>query len=525
MIVRQFLHWIRNAPASTRAEATSALTRAYLFSDLSADDLAAAEGAMLMLLDDPSPLVRLALAEGLADSPHAPPAVVHALANDQPEIAAIILEHSVLFIDADLVEIVATGDASAQAAIARRVHLPRAIAAAIAEVGSAEACLILIENPEADVAQFSIDRIAERFGTLAAIRESLLGRADLPASTRQALVSKLSEARALIRHLCATGQLTVGLVLRALLSGNSVMFEEALAELSDLPLSRIHGIVHDRSTSSFRALYDKAGLPASTYPAFREAIAALREANYAGELGGSSRLKRRMIERVLNGCERAEIGEIEPLLMLLRRFATEAAREEARLFCDDLIAQDEAENFALAQEQAEQQAAAIDALPDAVAQMLALEDISAYGDSVPLQPDIGQDNGAYHDDNNAYAAEDAQPEPGPTDAWPQVHFAPHERPRFDATDRAYSAAYGQLDDGYAYAEPAPERLDPLIEFYYQHLGPEAEPAFDHGHDPLLDYRPAQERGPSAYARSGHAPLDQFPRYVPGMVRRHDRAAA
>ena len=63
MIVRQFLHWVRQAPAGERAEATSALARAYLYSDLSSDDRAAAEGAMIMLLDDPSSLVRAALAE------------------------------------------------------------------------------------------------------------------------------------------------------------------------------------------------------------------------------------------------------------------------------------------------------------------------------------------------------------------------------------------------------------------------------------------------------------------------------
>ena len=48
--------------------------------------------------------------------------------------------------------------------------------------------------------------------------------------------------------------------------------------------------------------------------------------------------KRRMIERVLTSCEDHPSAEIEPLLMLLRRFATEAAREEARLFCDELAA-------------------------------------------------------------------------------------------------------------------------------------------------------------------------------------------
>jgi len=30
----------------------------------------------------------------------------------------------------------------------------------------------------------------------------------------------------------------------------------------------------------------------------------------------------------------------EPLLILLRRFATESAREEARMFCDELVAEE-----------------------------------------------------------------------------------------------------------------------------------------------------------------------------------------
>ena len=50
-----------------------------------------------------------------------------------------------------------------------------------------------------------------------------------------------------------------------------------------------------------------------------------------------ARLRRRMIERVLTRCETMEQGDIEPLLMLLRRFATEAAREEARMFCEELV--------------------------------------------------------------------------------------------------------------------------------------------------------------------------------------------
>src|SRR4051794_2086430 len=146
MIVRHFLQWLRTAPAAERADATNALARAYLYSDLTIDDRAAAEGALLMLLDDPSPLVRGALAKALAASDKAPPTVILGLAADQPEIAAFVLQRSPLLIDADLVDAVATGQPEAQIAIARRAPLPPAVAAAIAEVGSAEACLVLVEN-------------------------------------------------------------------------------------------------------------------------------------------------------------------------------------------------------------------------------------------------------------------------------------------------------------------------------------------------------------------------------------------
>jgi hypothetical protein len=47
-----------------------------------------------------------------------------------------------------------------------------------------------------------------------------------------------------------------------------------------------------------------------------------------------------MVERVLTHCE-TDRGATEPLLILLRRFATESAREEARLFCDGLVAEED----------------------------------------------------------------------------------------------------------------------------------------------------------------------------------------
>jgi uncharacterized protein (DUF2336 family) len=330
-----------------------------------------------MLLDDPSPLVREAMANVFAHTTDAPPAIVRALAADQASVALPILEHSPLLIDADLVDIVATGSSQVQCAVARRVALPTPVCAAIAEVGSAEACLVLLDNPDARLAQISLDRIVERFGHIAAIREQLLESHELPAATRLALVAKLSgtlmnfvtarnwlsaeraeiaasdacarstvniaatapghDLRALVCHLRETGQLTAGLILRALLSGNTDMFEFALAELAGMSEARVGAILRERGGSGVTALLMRAGFPESTFAAFRAALSATEEIGFIGTVDGAARLRRRMVERVLTSCAQ-DATTTEALLTLLRRFEMESAREEARVFCDELVA-------------------------------------------------------------------------------------------------------------------------------------------------------------------------------------------
>lgn len=381
MIVRHFLRWIQTAPAGDRADATSALTRAYLHSDLAAEDRAAAEAAMITLLDDPSPLVRRALADALARSEEAPHTVLAGLLQDQAEIAAVVARHSPLLLDAELVDLVGGGEPLVQYAVATRAHVPAPVAAAIAEVGCLEACLALVALGTADIPSFSIDRVIERFGEDADIRETLLAREDLSAGARQALVVKLSQALSafvsgrswlpedraariareasdkatvaiaaaceteglspLVRHLRQSGQLTAGLVLRALLSGNVALFEASLAELAGLPLRQASGLVHDRRGAGFRALFDRARLPAATYPAFRAALAAWHEDWGGGRRKGDVQLRRRMVERVLTAYAPLADGDLDQLLAQLRRFAAEAARDEARAFTRDLIAGNE----------------------------------------------------------------------------------------------------------------------------------------------------------------------------------------
>jgi uncharacterized protein (DUF2336 family) len=376
MIVRQFLHWIQTAAPGERADATSALARAYLYSDMTQEDRLAAEAAMTVLLDDPSPLVRRSLAEALASSEAAPHNVVLSLAHDQPDIAETVAARSPLLVEAELVDLVASGAERVQCAVASRAPLSSAVSAAITEVGCASACLTLIENRRAyfDAAQAA--RVAERHGHLAAVREALLAYDDLPIETRQALVAKLSDtlarfvahkawlpeeraqnvtreacdratialasetrdASALVQHLVDSQQLTGGLVLRALVGGNLAFFIEALAQLSGSNARRVEAIVSDRSAHGFAALYKQAGLPPAAFGAFRAALEVIYEAEFTEEMLGHAVLRRRMVERVLTRYEEAGEGELDHLLALLRKFAGEAARDEARLYTADLLA-------------------------------------------------------------------------------------------------------------------------------------------------------------------------------------------
>ena len=207
MIVRQFLQWVRNAPPGERAEATSALARAYLHSDLSADDLAAAEGAMIMLLDDPSPLVRRALADVFASAQKAPPrrraCARHRPAGDR---------------DADPARFAAAagsrsgrpgGDRRSRrrrppspAAPCCRARWPRRSPKSAPRRPASRSWKI----PTPTSRRSRIDRIVERFGHLAAIRETSAGArrsadGDAAGAARQAV----ADARRLRRRAAMAG--------------------------------------------------------------------------------------------------------------------------------------------------------------------------------------------------------------------------------------------------------------------------------------------------------------------------------
>ncbi|KAA2237997.1 DUF2336 domain-containing protein [Salinarimonas soli] len=370
MIVRRFLSWVQSATPGERAEGVSSLARTLLYADLSPEDRREAETALTAMLDDPSPLVRRAMAEAFANAAEAPAHLVLALANDQSDVAALVLARSPLLDDHDLVDCAALGDEVIQAAVASRPRVSAAVAAALAEIAGPRALAVLVENHDAAVMPASLARIVERHGDDGALREALLARPDLPLEVRQAVSVALAQslgafvvgcgwlsperceravrearektavalatwadpgdAQRLVAHLRRSGQLTPALILRAILSRGLAFAEAAFAELTGLPPARVAGLIHDRRSGGLRPLYKRAGLPEALRPAFEAALAALRETGHVDGAKAGAQLSRRMVERVLTACAHLPPADAGKLMALLRRFEVEAAREEAR---------------------------------------------------------------------------------------------------------------------------------------------------------------------------------------------------
>lgn len=380
MLVRRFMLWVGQVSAAERAEGAGALARAYLYAEFTKPEKHDAEVALFSLLDDASPLVRMSIADAFASAVDAPHAIVLALANDQSAIASVVLNRSPILSEAELIDCAAIGDAFAQAAIALRPRLSKSLTAALAEFGSREAAIALAVNPGADVADFSLRRMVERFGADGEVREALLSRPHLPPALRSALVAATAQALAelitsrswlspkraervtreardsanimisaesardfdprgageLVAYLRVSGQLTAGLILRSLLSGHATLLEAALCELSGMPARRVAGLVRGFRGAGFAALYNRAGLPNGLLPAFRAALDATLEFGFAPDGTHNIRLSRTIIERVLTACDGANSGELDSLLAVLRRFEAEALREEARVLALDL---------------------------------------------------------------------------------------------------------------------------------------------------------------------------------------------
>jgi uncharacterized protein (DUF2336 family) len=375
MVVDRFFSWVAEATVEQKFRAVEALATALHDRRVSDAEREAIEAALMLVADDADMAVRRRLAEVLAADDHAPRHLLLTLLDDHPSVARPIAAGSQALIDAELVDLVAHGCDEVRLAVAGRRRVGPSVAAALAEAGDRAACAALLANPGSETPPIALERIVERFGEFAEIRRALLDRPHVPITVRHRVLEKLAEAMenlvvvkswmgreraeattrdskdkatvalaasagtaetvVLVEHLRRTGQLTTRLMLRAACIGNLRFVEEALARLAEVPSTRVAALVADGRESALRALYRRAAMPDRAWPAFHAAVEVHRElisetGGLDGRPGDQARFSRRLVERVLTRFTAFERRDADDLLVLLRRYAADAARDHVR---------------------------------------------------------------------------------------------------------------------------------------------------------------------------------------------------
>lgn len=375
MIVDRFFVWVRKATAEQRLRIVAPMVRAHAEAASSEDERETLDAALTVLAADPEPAVRAALAAELCTSPTPPRHLLLDLVWDMPEIAAVLAARCDDLIEAELIDLAAGAHDTVRRALAGRRRIGPGLSAALAETVDREGAVVLAANPGADLSAATLLRLVDRFGEYADLRDAVASRDRVPITVRHRMLEKLAEAignlvvldrsggigraealtrdardratvqlsatandaelTVLVDHLRRTGQLTTRLVLRAVCVGDLRFVEEAIAVLADVPLRRVAALVADGRESAFRALYRKARMPERAYPAFAAALEIHRElvaetGGLDGRAGDRARFSRRLVERVLSRLAVPGERDADDLMVLLRRFSADAAREQAR---------------------------------------------------------------------------------------------------------------------------------------------------------------------------------------------------
>lgn len=256
------------------------------------------------LARDQAVRVRQVVAEALKDLTDASPEVIGRLARDaELAVAGPILEHSPVLLDADLLDIIASGPIrGALAAIAQRSRLAMEVTdaivgAAVNAPAEAPAIAALLANESAQIREETLDRILERAPAVDSWHAPLVRRPTLPQQALRRLAGFVASSLLVIlqrrpdldpdtarevaveveRRLAEEGDdleraavaedaaaaVPEGeeAIATAIARGDQPGVAQALARDAGLPLAQVERILRAQSAKGVTALAWKAGLP------------------------------------------------------------------------------------------------------------------------------------------------------------------------------------------------------------------------------------------------------------------------
>jgi uncharacterized protein (DUF2336 family) len=346
---------VKGATPDERAIAAHKICRTIDREQLTGEDRAKAEEILRVMASDATELVRRALAVTLKNSLVVPHDVAMKLAQDVESIALPLLSSSPVFTDQDLADIVRLGDPVRQVVIAKRPRVSQTVTSAIAEVGVERAVEAACANDNADFAESALQQVVSRFEQSERVLAAVAFRQVLPLSVTEKLIDLVGDAvrdhlvnhhaispelamqiamgskeratidlvdqagrtpdvRAFVSHLLKNQRLTASLLLRALAHGHMAFFEWGLAELASVPHHRTWLMIHDAGPLGLKAIYERSGLPARLYPAFRAAVDTFHSMEFDGGAKDRERFQERMLQRFLTQGHHAGREDVEYLL-------------------------------------------------------------------------------------------------------------------------------------------------------------------------------------------------------------------
>lgn len=360
---------MKGETSEERATVAHRLCRRIAIDVLSDEERRFAEEIIQILAEDTAELVRRTLSVTLRNSPRLPHKVALQLAQDVESVALPVLEHSPVFTDEDLIELVLSVTAAKQEAIASRATISGGLAEVICEHAAESAVEAISGNAGADLTDRALEHTIARFPSNGKVHENLVHRDHIPVHIAEKMVSLVSgqvfdmlinrhelpaqmaidlaagareratidlveqagrtnDLPRFVSQLHLNGRLTHSLIMRALCVGHMAFVEHALAELSGVPHSRVWLMIHDAGPLGLQAIFDRAGLHRKLLPAFRAGVKVYHELELDGEANDKARFRMRMIERVLTQFQAIPKDDLDYLLEKLDAYAEQAKRRE-----------------------------------------------------------------------------------------------------------------------------------------------------------------------------------------------------
>ena len=356
---------IKGATPDERAFAARKICRRLDVAVLSDEDRAHAQEILRVMAHDAAEMVREALSVTLKSSPLVPHDVAVQLAQDVERICVPILGASPVYTDADLVEIVRIGGPLRQVVVAKRPQVSKAVTRAIVEHGEEEAVEAACANDNAEFADETLDAAVTRFERSERVLAAMVYRDALPLAVTEKLVGlvgeqvrdrllnrheisaelaleiamgaqeratvdlvdqagRTSDVKAFVSHLRQHDRLTASLLLRALAQGHMTFLEWGLAELASVPHHRTWLMIHDAGPLGLKAIYDRAGLPARLYGAFRAGVDTYHSMEFDGGARDRERFQERMLQRFLTQVDIASREDSDYLLDKMDKLSADA---------------------------------------------------------------------------------------------------------------------------------------------------------------------------------------------------------